>query len=179
MSSALSSPSPAWLSQKEAAEALGVTERTIRRLCSDGKLGSRVQPVLGRKPVVLIDQRDVDRILAERVRPLAVTSGEALPLRHGLSVVNPADIPPDSAVSSVSLPPMGEVEHFVRLLETIVKARQLAPPSPALVPHMTLKEAAEYSGLPAAYLVAGARAGTIRAVNVGSGKREFWRFPKT
>ena len=117
-----------------------------------------MQPVLGRKPVVLIDQRDVDRILAERVRPLAVASAEALPLRHGLSVVSP-DVAPDTAVSSVSLQPMGEVEHFVRLLETIVKARQLAPPSPALVPHMTLREASEYSGLPAAYLVAGARAG--------------------
>ena len=32
--------------------------------------------------------------------------------------------------------------------------------------------------LPAAFLVAEARAGRIRAVNVGKGAKEFWRFAK-
>lgn len=43
-------------------------------------------------------------------------------------------------------------------------------------PWLTLAEAVEYSGLPANYLVQQARADTIRAVNVGRGAREFWRF---
>lgn len=77
-----------------------------------------------------------------------------------------------------SLTPEEAAMRFAEAL-TVAVAAAIRPPSPALVPHMTLTEAAEYSGLPAAYLVAGARAGTIRAVNVGTAKREFWRFPKT
>jgi hypothetical protein len=61
----------------------------------------------------------------------------------------------------------------------VAKALQGAPaPAPMLTPHMTLAQAVEYSGMPASFLVAAARAGTIRAVNVGKGKREFWRFAK-
>ena len=49
---------------------------------------------------------------------------------------------------------------------------------PVLAPHLTLAQAVEYSGLPAAFLIAQARAGKVRAVNVGTGAREFWRFER-
>jgi hypothetical protein len=50
------------------------------------------------------------------------------------------------------------------------------PPAPELPPWLSLQQAVEYSGLPATFLVERARSGGIRAVNVGQGSREFWRF---
>jgi excisionase family DNA binding protein len=163
MSSASSAPS-AWLSQKEAAEALGVTDRTVRRLCADGKLGSRVQPVLGRKPVVMVDQRDVDRILGERVRPLAVVSTERMP-------------EPWPVRSLSELPDHGKA--LTPLAQIVADAiRSLAAPA-SPKPWLTLDEAVEFSGLPRAYLVRAARNGAAFAKDVSaSDKRAAWRFSR-
>ena len=50
-------------------------------------------------------------------------------------------------------------------------------PSPAMPgPFVGLADAVTLSGMPASWLLAQARAGVTWAVNVGTGKREFWRF---
>jgi helix-turn-helix protein len=70
MASAASVPSPSvsWISTQQAADALGVTERTIRRMCSERKVGSRVQREKGRKPFRIVNAGDVDRLIAEQAR---------------------------------------------------------------------------------------------------------------
>jgi len=138
-----------WISTQQAADALGVTERTIRRMCEERKIGSRVQRLKGRKPFRVVNAADLERLVAEQSRPAPALVSE------------------------------GRVHDVVEArVPTIVRSRELpAASAPILVPHLTLSEAVELSKLPAAYLVAAARAGTIRAVNVGTSKREFWRFP--
>lgn len=88
----------------------------------------------------------------------------------------------------VSLVP-SHLREMVEKRAAITKALAPAPDFAALAvamrsalrveepkPWLPLAEAAEYSGLPASYLLAQARAGKLRAINVGNGSKEFWRF---
>jgi hypothetical protein len=87
---------------------------------------------------------------------------------------------------------MASIDRFIELLATRETERTAEDPFAGLAAHLarlaaafpaaqakpwlTLDEAAEYSGLPRAWLIAQARAGALRAVNVGQGTKEFWRF---
>ena len=82
---------------------------------------------------------------------------------------------------------MASIDRFIELLATrqneqaaeterMLAAIAQAFPPPQPKPWLTLSEAEAYSGLPRAWLIAQARAGALRAVNVGHGAREFWRF---
>ena len=74
MASAASvAPSSSWISTRQAAEALGVTERTIRRMCEERKIGSRVQRVKGRKPFRVVNAVDLERLAAEQSRPALIS----------------------------------------------------------------------------------------------------------
>lgn len=77
--------------------------------------------------------------------------------------------PPDFTVAGPRVPAPSALHHF---LADVLKAYPAAQPKPWL----TLAEAVEYSGLPASWLLAQARERKLRAVNVGTGKRDFWRF---
>jgi hypothetical protein len=88
-----------------------------------------------------------------------------------------------SAATAVGphVPEASRLQHF---LAEVLRAY----PVDRIRPWLTLAEAADYSGLPAGWLLAQAREGkcgsiadpprpgVIRAINVGTGSKEFWRF---
>lgn len=151
------------MTKGEVCEYLGKSKRTVAQYMADGKLPTQyVSGPNGRE--ARFDRADVERVKAEIdapvVRPVNGTAQVALQT-------------PGTALAKRGT--MSEWEDFARLLATIVKARETPL---ALERYMSVAEAVEYSGLPAAYLIKAAKAGTIRAVNVGTGKREFWRFAR-
>ncbi len=152
MAAIASTPSPTWITPKKAAEALGVSERSVYNLCEANKLGYEVQRVKGRKPFRMVNAADVERMIGSQVRPMLVSEA-------------PATTAP--AVQERTF------EDGARLMATILKSREL---SAAPKPWLTLDEAAEYSGLPKAYLLTLARGGCDLARNVGTEKRASWRF---
>ncbi len=150
------SPAGVWPSKAEAAARLGVSARTVERYIDSGRLGSRQQHAPGRKPVVVVDPAGLNALLAESA---------AVPA----SLVRSA---PAAASPAASAAPLAALAELL--------ASRLAPPAPAapLKPWLTLDEAAEYSGLPAPWLLAQARSGSLVAVNVGMGSQERWRFSR-
>lgn len=185
-------PSDIWPTKTEAALKLGASIRTVERWIDEGKLTARPKPVPGRKPLITIDPQDVDRIISE-TRPQRVIEGSDHKPREARQGF--AELLVDSETARL----LAKNEREERatalaaacapLVERIADA--LRPAEPAK-PWLTLAEAAEFSGLPASWLLARARlgshpesaadkmyadpAGCVVAVNVGTGTREFWRF---
>ena len=160
------------MSKPEVCEYLGKSKRTIETLVARGrlKIGYYKGPN-GRTGV--FDRADVEALKHEigtapqrdityRATPVPESQRD---IRQGFLHIRrekPAEVSPDA---------------IAQLAAAIRTAQPPALP-PTLTPHMSLSEAVEYSGLPAAFLVAEARAGRIRAVNVGTKEKEFWRFAK-
>lgn len=158
------------MTRAEVIEYLGKSKRTVAEYAAKGKLPTHyVSGPNGRE--VRFDRADVERLKVEIDTPIERTVEKPTDLaRTNTGLIHPV---PSAEEAAQSLAPIAE--GFVAALRTSLHG----PPAPAtVVPHMTLAETVKYSGLPAAFLVAAARAGTIRAVNVGKGKREFWRFAK-
>jgi predicted HTH domain antitoxin len=125
MASQSSQPAFDWPTQEKAAELLGTTVRTIQRMVSERKIASRLQPVSGRKPVVLIDPADIERVLSERRR----------------TVVLPAvSNDPGGKLIAPSEPSREQWKVLTTLLGIQATSQQK--------PFMDLDTAAEYSGLP-------------------------------
>lgn len=61
-----------WLLKKEAAERLGVSERTLERLIADGKITQSHRRVPGRRPLAVVNPADIERLEAETVKPIVV-----------------------------------------------------------------------------------------------------------
>jgi excisionase family DNA binding protein len=165
-SSAASAPALEWLTQDEAAKRLGTTVRTIRRMASERKIASRLQPVAGRKPLVLIDPADIERILFERQRTVVMQNGQNGHIVHMPSEPSALALRPETSQVVEQVPQL-----VVQLIQAIAGLRPAEP-----TPWLTLKEAVAWSGLPASFLVLAAREGTIRAINVGTGAKQHWRF---
>jgi hypothetical protein len=84
---------------------------------------------------------------------------------------------PDASLALVPARPPAEAEmsREVSLALALSTLRTVVPPDPPK-PWLTLEEAAEYSGLPAAYLRRRALHGDVHGINVGQGRHAFWRF---
>ena len=150
-----------WLGKLEAAKLLGVSVRQLELKTAQGKVQKRTLPKLPseRSARVVYFREDLDAIRAGR------------PNHHGENGHETAN-----GASTLARKPFAPSGDALALL-TAALAR-IAPAAPVVRPWLTLAEAVEYSGLPAAYLVASARKGTFRAINVGTGAREFWRFSR-
>jgi hypothetical protein len=152
---------PGWLAKDKAAKLLGVSIRQLENRAAKGEIRKNTLPrqLNERAARVLYSIEDIDAIRAGR------------PNRYG----EPAAPKPSLAVvgSSPGEPPAGFVAQLAQLM------RALPPPAekPKLKRWLTVREAAEYSGLPARWLAEAARAGKMRAQNVGV-KRERWMFPR-
>lgn len=164
-----------WPTQTQAAVQLGTNERTIRRWIEAGRLKTALRPAVGRKPLVIVDPADVARVRIERQPAVQIE-----PSRTGIDpgLIDPAPGPDTRqvvrAVDYNQRDPITGADASVvtALLKAMFAAASAAVPKPWL----TTAEAVEYSGLPKAWLLEQARKGKIRAVNVGSGSRERWRF---
>jgi excisionase family DNA binding protein len=154
-------PAPAsWPTQTEAAMLLGTGERTIRRWIDAGRLKSALRPAPGRKPVVVVDPEDVEKLRVER-QPPALIQDYASAASNDTGVPAIREQMPDA---------------IARLAEALAAFRP-EPAAPALKPWLTLEEAALFSGLPKSFLLTQAKTGKYKpAVDVGRRKGGRWRF---
>lgn len=163
-----------WLSKSEAAAFLGVSPRQIERREAQGYLTKRLAERRMGESVARAEysRADCEALKAEKPN---IYAREVLP---ELVVSQKSDIPANGAgkaLAVVTAPGLvGAPAHVAAFWQSLYAAATATPPEPK--PWLTLAEAVEYSGLPAAYLVAAARKGTFRSINVGTGAREFWRF---
>ena len=153
-----------WPTHTEAAQRLGTNERTIHRWIASGRLTRAYRPATGRKPIVVVDPADLEQIRRERLPPVVLTGDHDGRTQHVQMLSESVEVERARGAD----PFAGLAAHLARL----AAAFPTAQPKPWL----TLDEAAEYSGLPRAWLIAQARSGALRAVNVGQGTKEFWRF---
>jgi transposase-like protein len=128
-----------WVPQAEAAERLGVSEKTLVRWAQDKKLQRGDRPREGKKPEPVYHPSDVERLEAERAAPF-IACGSTEPA--GL-----ARIPQTNGV----------VAHLVAV---IAQALERVSPPTYRGPWMTLKQASVHSGLSRALL--------RRAIDTGS-----------
>jgi hypothetical protein len=145
-----------WLGKQEAAKLLGVGIRQLENRAGKGEIRKNTLP---RQPNeraarVLYSAEDIEAIKSGAVRPVARPVSQS-----------PGAIAPRPPAAD---PFAGLAAHLAALAGV--------GPTPAPT-YLTLKQAAEHSGLPARWLRAAARAGKLRAQNVGE-KRERWMFPR-
>jgi Helix-turn-helix domain len=160
----------AWLSKADAARVLGVSVRQLELKTAQGLIRKETLP---KKP-----NERAARVVYSREDLDAIKAGK--PNNHA-GEVKTAPMAPDwfdgrrltaaETRRQLEARARGEYDPIYKLAGLVAQAAKVDPK-----PWLTLAEAAEYSGLPATWLVEQARAGKLRAVNVGHGAREFWRF---
>ncbi|HEX4138341.1 MAG TPA: hypothetical protein VHY84_27270 [Bryobacteraceae bacterium] len=166
----MSSPSPSldtsnWPTLTEAAVVLGTNERTIRRWIEAKRLQAGTRPVVGRKPLTIIEPEGVERMRFERMPPVLLRD-------EGRAASNDAAHPDSMALAPHVPENAGHLQHF---LAGVLQGYPVQRPKPWL----NLDEAAEFSGLPRGWLLARARLGAqgaVIAINVGTEKQPRWRF---
>jgi len=156
------------MTKAEVIDYLGKSKRTVETFVARGRLG--VSYVAGPNGKTARFRRSEVEALK---RDIETPTHRAVPLAPAAITLDPRREPlPESGLAWKA--PSGDPLALL----TAAFAR-LVPAQPAVVrPWLSLAEAVDYSGLPARYLVQGAISGTIRAVNVGSGDRAFWRFSR-
>jgi hypothetical protein len=149
-----------WPTEAEAAAVIGCSVRTLQRYAGAGKIEIRTRPREGKKPENVCNPRDVDKLLpAAHVMPPeddAERSNDRTPPANGVPAVN----------NFGNGKQIDTFFAFIAAITTIVATRQnVAKPEPRL--WLTLDEAAELSGLTAAYIRDRARVGAINAAAGG------------
>jgi hypothetical protein len=165
------------LSKREVVEYLGKSKRTIETYIADGRLaceyfnGPNGKTAIFRRVIVEALKRQLDTPIFRAV-PEAATD------RQGFAYISPQQ-PDGKSESQIALVRPGAVDPFAGLAAHLARLSAAFPSPPRPKPWLTLVEAVEFSGLPQAYLLTQARAGSIRAVNVGTAKQQRWRFHRS
>lgn len=141
-----------WIPKADAAKRLAISIRQIENLTAKGRIRKR--------KMAKAAWEKTGRVVYAAADIEAIRSGE-----------RPA---PAAALVPVAPAPAGSPGEPLAALTAL--ARALGLPAPGK-PWLSLREAADYSGLPARHLVESARSGQMRARNVGV-KRERWMFPR-
>ena len=144
-----------WKTQAEAAEILQCSQKTIARLAAQQKLQRGLRRVPGRKPLPVFHPGDVEVIRADTVQakpfPVSERSEETALARRANQAT---------------------VDLIAQLF-----ADRTAPPRAVPVEQkifLTLKEAADYSGLPKAWLRRDIKSGKLQAIKAGG-----WRIRRS
>jgi hypothetical protein len=156
----------AWLGKAEAADFLGVSVRQIEYRAARGEIRKREMPKARheRAARVVYSREDLD----------AIRQGE--PKQYGPVMTPSAPVPAAVAALDISRP-FSTASGVLALPAALIDAlRERREPAPVLKPWLSLTDAAEYSGLPASFLLAQARQGAPWAINVGQGSKAHWRF---
>jgi len=162
---ATADPNEFTLRKADAAKILGKSERTVAYLMSSGKLPvGYVSGPTGRQ--AMLRRADVERIKKEFETPIVVTGegGEVAAPPAAALVRMRAGGDPFTGI-------MAQLAAFARAFPAPASLADVARP------WLTVKEAAAWTGLPARWLLEKAKAGELRAVNVGL-TRESWRFSR-
>lgn len=156
------------LTKREVIDFLGKSKRTVEIYIHDGRLpcqyfnGPNGKTAVFDRAAVEALKRDLDTPTVRAVPAGPQTTSTHVNTRH------------DMNGEALALRSVSSGDPLALL--TTALARFVPAPAPVIKPWLTLSEAVDYSGLPSTYLVQAARAGTIRAVNVGTGEKAFWRF---
>lgn len=152
-----------WWSRELAARHLAVSVRTLRKIAQAGRIRRKHIPPAAGRPYqsVVYSVADVKAYKADAASVDASTNMPAVRSVHAPAVALPASLLPAA-------------------LELL--AQRLAPP-PRVRRWLALDEAAEYSGLPRAFLQRFAREGGAFGIgelcmNVGTEARPRWRFDR-
>jgi hypothetical protein len=139
-----------WISKDAAAKLLGVSVRQVENRAARGEIEKRTLPKLASERAARVEysRRDVDAIRAGGGRPPALAAANGAPLNASAVTVRPPALPAGS----------NPFAGFAAQLAALAGAFP-----PAGKPWLSLKEASEYSGLPARWLREAARAGKLRA----------------
>jgi hypothetical protein len=170
-----------WLLKEDAAKLLGVATRQVERRARQGFIETKRLPrgINETTARVVYLRADLVAIKAGKPNVHAVAVSEKPEQSHDEYFTESRDLArkPESTTGAVALRP-GSDDPFEALAAKLAGLASFAAQyaKPDVKPWLTLAEAVEYSGLPSHHLVEQARAGLIRAVNVGQGTREFWRF---
>ena len=162
---------PDWLPKEEAAELLGVSIRQLENRTLKGEIRKKTLPRLPneRAARVMYSIEDLKAINAGSPNHYGEPAASSVPRASDLVAVITGR-PNHSGAPAAGDPFAGLAAHLAAL------AKAFPPPAEAK-PWLTLAEAAAYSGLPAAWLVAQAREGGKKwVVNVGQGTKAHWRF---
>ena len=159
------------MTKEEALGALKFTERSLNRRVNDGFIRKKQlerQPGMKAAPVAY-NREDVEAILAGKAAQHPVVMNPP----RAVASAAPATMPVAVAVSEAQSEAFRAFADYLAHL-----AERLQPPAaPTPVSHwLTLAEAAEYSGLPKAWLRRAAEAGSVEVLNVGTEKQKIWRF---
>ena len=146
------------MSKDEVYQELRCSATTMAGLLMRGKLTPKTEP----DGTQIFDRAQVQEVKQRLLYLRGIR--QAVQKNQSIAPAAPAQTAPEAR---------GVVAIPAALIDALRERRE---PREVLKPWLGVKDAAEYSGLPAAWLIEQARAGLIRAVNVGSGAREYWRF---
>ena len=138
-----------WQTKAEAVALLGISERTIERMVQAGRIHQVYKHVPGRRPIAVLNPKDIGKVKAETIKPVPV------PVVHEDTDGASRDLVP--------LSPQNAASHLLTALASVTPQRV---PVTSKV-YLPLKEASEYSGLPAAYLRRLIGEGTLPALKTG------------
>ena len=141
-----------WKTQAEAAEILKCSQKTIGRMAAQKKIQRVLRRVPGRKPMPVFNPDDIEVIRAEMVQV------EPFPVR---------DRGEGKALARLSS--QGGVDLLAQLLADRLTPARSVPVEQKVF--LNLKEAAEYSGMPKAWLMREIKSGEIKAIKAGG-----WRI---
>src|SRR4051794_22390329 len=113
-----------WPDKHAAAATLGLSLRSVERLISQKKIRVKHRPILGRKPLTILNPEDIERIKAEVLPPVPA------PGKTGSALVPHRPVKAADMLAALT-PPRVPLDKKLFL---------------------TLREASEFSGLPQTYL---------------------------
>jgi hypothetical protein len=158
-----------WLTKDEAAALLGVHPRQVERREAGGQIRKKALP---REP-----GQTTARVVYSRADLLAVKAGTPNDYRRAGSVpgANALTVAGSYDAGAAVGPGAAALETLAAVLQRIAPA--VHEPNHAPRPWLTLEEAAEYSGLPAAWLLRNAKEAYVGAIDLGGRPRGGrWRF---
>jgi hypothetical protein len=171
-----------WPTKQETAQVLRCSEKTVNRLVKDGSLQKAVRDRAGLPPVVILNPDDVQR---EKLARDAARDEQRRPGPFAMPGTMPGTEVAQASTMSNTMSNGTEVAHastasnvdqvaslFARI------AAGLPPSSAAAPPHqpdwLTLPQAAELSGYPAAGLAHEIRCGRLPAKRLGPPRGKYW-----
>ena len=141
-----------WKTQEEAAEILRCSKKTISRMAEQGKIQRVLRRVPGRKPMPVFNPSDIEAQASETVN------------------IQPFPVP--RHVEKKALAPQARSRESAMLMQLLMdRAATTLNTSPRHKVFLTLKEAADYSGMPRAWLLQKIRKEELPAIKAGG-----WRI---
>ena len=145
-----------WKTQEEPAEILECSKKTIGRMAEQKKIQRLLRRVPGRKPMPVFNPADIEALRVKTV--------EAQPFPVG----EPGAVPEVKALARQTS------QSGVDLLAQLFADRNRSAVPVEQKVFLNLKEAAEYSGMPKAWLLREIKSEKIKAIKVGG-----WRIRRT